>query len=124
MEAEELLATAILDAAFKIHTELGPGLLESAYEECMYYELGKAGYFVEKQKILPLTYFDLDLKAGYRLDLLVENKVVVEIKAVESLKDVHIAQTLTYLRLSKCQLGLLLNFNVKLLKYGIKRVVI
>ncbi|WP_143959179.1 GxxExxY protein [Litoribacter populi] len=124
METEELLAKAILNAAFKIHTDLGQGLLESAYEECLSYELEKNGLLVEKQKILPLRYCDLDLKAGYRLDLLVENKVVIEVKAVETIKDVHIAQTLTYLRLTKCKLGLLLNFNVKYLKYGIKRVVI
>jgi GxxExxY protein len=112
----------ILNCAYKVHTELGPGLLESAYEECLYYELKQIGLFVEKQKALPLVYYEVKLDAGYRLDLIVENKVVVEIKSVEAFSDVHIAQVLTYLKLSKCKIGLLLNFNVTSLKYGIKRL--
>jgi GxxExxY protein len=113
----------ILKCAFKVHTELGPGLLESAYEECLFYELTQSGLKVEKQKVLPLIYNDVKLDAGYRLDLLVEDKVVVEIKAVDSLNEVHTAQVLTYLKLSKCKVGLLLNFNVKSLKNGIKRLI-
>ncbi|MCZ2460725.1 MAG: GxxExxY protein [Chitinophagales bacterium] len=112
----------ILKCAFKVHSELGPGLLESAYEECLYYELKQSGLFVEKQKALPLVYHEVRLDAGYRIDLLVENKVVIEIKAVEAFTDVHTAQLLTYLKLSKCKIGLLLNFNVASLKNGIKRL--
>lgn len=107
----------------EIHTQLGPGLLESAYEECLYYELKSNGFKVEKQKALPLVYKDVNLEAGYRIDLLVDDKVIIELKAVEELNDVHLAQVLTYLKLSKCKLGLLMNFNVYRLKDGIKRVV-
>lgn len=120
---ENELSHLILQCAFTVHTELGPGLLESAYEECLFYELQQNGLFVEKQKSLPLIYKEVKLEAGYRLDLIVNNKVIVEIKAVESLNDIHLAQVITYLKLSGCKLGLLLNFNVKSLKQGIKRVV-
>ncbi|NOU48109.1 MAG: GxxExxY protein [Bacteroidales bacterium] len=113
----------ILHCAFKVHTELGPGLLESAYEECLFYELKQSGLFVEKQKALPLVYYDVKLDVVYRIDLLVDNKVVVEIKAVETFNDVHTAQVLTYLKLSRCKIGLLINFNVKSLKHGIKRLI-
>jgi GxxExxY protein len=122
MEVNQL-TEQILNCAYKVHSELGPGLLESAYEECLYYELIQSGLQVEKQKVLPLIYYEVKLDAGYRLDLLVENSVVVEIKAIEALNDVHIAQVLTYLKLSKCKVGLLLNFNVRSLKNGIKRLV-
>lgn len=117
------LTKQILKCAFKVHTELWPGLLESAYEECLYFELKQTGLQVEKQKTLPLIYFDIKLYAGYRVDLLVENRVVIEIKAVEAFNDVHTAQVLTYLKLSKCKIGLLINFNVTSLKSGIKRLV-
>ena len=113
----------VLKCAFKVHSELGPGLLESAYEECLFYELKKAGLLVEKQKALPLVYQEVKLDAGSRIDLLVEGSVVIEIKAVETLNDVHTAQVLTYLKLSKCKVGLLLNFNVASLKNGIKRLI-
>ncbi len=113
----------VLDSSFKVHTSLGPGLLESAYEECLYYELLQSGLSVEKQKPLPLIYKEIKLDAGYRVDLLVENKVIVEIKSVESLADIHMAQILTYLKLSGCKLGLLANFNVRHFIYGIKRVI-
>jgi GxxExxY protein len=106
-----------------VHQKLGPGLLESAYEECLYYELNKYNFKIEKQKKLPLIYEDVKLDAGYRIDLLIDEKFIVEIKAVEDLTDVHLAQLLTYLRLSNCKLGLLINFNVSLLKYGVKRVI-
>ncbi|MGB0888357.1 MAG: GxxExxY protein [Vicingaceae bacterium] len=120
---ENELSKIIIGLGIEIHTALGPGLLESAYEECLYYELKKNGFKVEKQKILPLSYKDVNIGSGYRIDLLVEDKVIIEIKSVESLTDVHLAQTLTYLKLSKCKLGLLMNFNVYRLKDGIKRVV-
>lgn len=113
----------VLDCSFQVHIGLGPGLLESAYEECLYYELQQSGLEVEKQIPLPLVYKDVKLNAGYRIDLLVENKVIVEIKSVESLADIHMAQILTYLKLSGCKLGLLVNFNVRHLKDGIKRVI-
>ena len=117
------LTQIILDCSYRVHSTLGPGLLESAYEECLFYELNLNGLKVEKQKSLPLVYKDIKLDVGYRLDLLVENQVVVEIKAVENLNEVHTAQVLTYLKISECKIGLLLNFNVKSLKYGIKRLI-
>jgi len=117
------LTQIILNCSYKVHTALGPGLLESAYEECLFYELNLLGIAVEKQKALPLIYKEVRLDSGYRLDLLVENRVVVEIKSVEILHDVHMAQVLTYLKLSKCKIGLLINFNVKSLKQGIKRLI-
>jgi GxxExxY protein len=123
MEELNKITEKILKCAFKVHTELGPGLLESAYEECLNYEIKQAGLLVEKQKALPLVYHDVKLDAGYRIDLLVENSVVVEIKSVEALTDVHTAQVLTYLKLSGCKIGLLLNFNVASLKNGIKRLI-
>lgn len=109
-------------SALKVHQALGPGLLESAYEECLFYELKKLGLLIEKQKALPLIYEEVKLDVGYRLDILVENKLILEIKSVDCLNEVHFAQLLTYLKLTNCKLGLLINFNVALLKYGIKRV--
>ncbi len=116
------LTEQILKCAFQVHSALGPGLLESAYEECLFYELIQSGLLVQKQKALPLVYKEVKLDAGYRIDLLVENRVVVEIKSVEVLTEVHVAQVLTYLKLSGCKIGLLLNFNVASLKHGIKRL--
>jgi len=113
-----------LIAPFKVHTALGPGLLESAYRECLAYELTKAGLKVEKEKPIPLIYEEVKLECGYRIDLLVESKVVIELKVVEAFNDVHIAQTLTYMRLADCKLGLLLNFYTKSLKNGIKRLIL
>jgi len=121
---EEEIFKKILDCSFKVHTALGPGLLESAYEECLTYELKKFGLMVEKQKPLPLVYEGIKLDAGYRVDLLVENRIIVEIKSVDALAEIHMAQILTYLKLSGCRLGLLVNFNVKHLKDGIKRVIL
>ena len=118
------LTSKILECAFTVHTALGPGFLENAYEECLFYELKKAGLKVERQKALPLVYKEIKLDAGYRIDLLVENKVIVELKSVEALNDIHVAQVLTYLKLSKCEIGLLMNFNVKSLKNGIKRLIL
>ncbi|MDX9883404.1 MAG: GxxExxY protein [Prolixibacteraceae bacterium] len=112
----------ILDSAYKVHTALGPGLLESAYQACLVYELRQKGLKVEVEKPIPLIYEEVKLDCGYRIDLLVENKVVVELKTVESFTDVHTAQVLTYLKLSECKVGLLINFYTKSLKDGIKRL--
>jgi GxxExxY protein len=120
---ENELSGRIIGLAMKVHTALGRELLKSAYDECLYYELHKAGFNVAKQKPLPLIYEDVHLDCGYRVDLLVENKVIVEIKSLESLHPIHSSQLLTYLRLSNCKLGLLINFNVPHLKNGIKRLV-
>jgi GxxExxY protein len=120
---ENELSKFVFEAGLKIHRKLGPGLLESAYEECMFYELQKMRLFVEKQKQLPLIYDEIRLDAGYRIDLLVEKKLIIELKAVEELSDLHLAQTLTYLKLSNCKLVLLINFNTLFFKDGIKRVV-
>ncbi|SMP01790.1 GxxExxY protein [Chryseobacterium profundimaris] len=120
---ENEVSKVIFDAGLKVHRQLGAGLLESAYQECLYYELQKSGLLIEKQKPMPLIYDDIKLDIGYRIDLLVERKVVVEIKSVESLNEIHIAQVLTYLKLSNCKLGLLINFNSVLFKNGIKRLI-
>lgn len=116
---ENEISKVIFDAGLKVHRQLGAGLLESAYEECMYFELKKSGLLIEKQKPMPLIYDDIKLDIGYRIDLL----VVVEIKSVESLNEIHIAQVLTYLKLSNCKLGLLINFNSVLFKNGVKRLI-
>ncbi len=105
------LSNKVIGFAIKIHSSLGPGLLESVYKECLFYELDKAGYIVVKEKPLPLMYESVKLDIGYRVDLLVENKLIIEVKAVEALADIHTAQVLTYLKLSNCRLGLLINFN-------------
>jgi GxxExxY protein len=120
---ENEISNKIIGFAINVHQSLGPGLLESAYKECLYYRLKKEGYFVEKEKPMPLIYEEVNLECGYRIDLLVEKKVVIEIKSVEVLNDVHLAQTLTYMKLGGFKLGLLINFNVQLLKNGIKRVI-
>ena len=118
-----MLAKEAIGASIKVHKQLGPGLLESAYKECLYFELVKSGLHVEKEKAVPLVYEDVKLDCGYRLDIIIENKLIIEVKSVEALNDIHLAQTLTYLKLSKCKLGLLINFNVLLLKDGIKRII-
>ncbi|OAD91196.1 GxxExxY protein [Aequorivita soesokkakensis] len=120
---ENQIANKIIGCSLEVHKALGPGLLESAYQECLFYKLMKEGLIVEKQKPMPLIFQEVKLEIGYRIDILVENKVVIEIKSVEALNDVHLAQTLTYLRLGDFKLGLLINFNVSLLKHGIKRVI-
>jgi|ERR1035437_2160338 GxxExxY protein len=112
----------ILDSAYKVHSTLGPGLLESAYRTCLAYELRKKGLYVEEEKPLPIIYDEIKLECGYRIDMLVEHEVIVELKTVNELNNVHLAQILTYLRFSKKHVGLLLNFYVKSLKDGIKRV--
>ena len=121
---ENAISKIILDCAFKVHTELGPGLLEKVYQECLAYELREIGLKVEVEKPMPLIYRDIEFECGYRIDLLVENKVIVELKVAEAFNDVHIAQTLTYMRLADCKLGLLLNFYTKSLKNGIKRLIL
>ena len=120
---ENEIATKILDVAFAIHRFLGPGLLETVYERTLEYDLREAGLSVQSQLAVPLVYKEIKFEAGYRLDLLVENKVIVEIKAIETIAPVHFAQTLTYLKLADKRLGLLINFNCKLLKDGIHRIV-
>ena len=120
----EKIGKAILDAAFIVHSALGPGLLESVYETCLAYELRQSGLQAKTQVPFPIFYGDMKLEAGMRIDLLVQDLVIVEIKAVESLQPVHEAQLLTYLKVSQKRLGFLLNFNVHRLKDGIKRMVI
>ena len=120
---ENEIAKIVFEAGLKVHRHLGPGLLESAYEQCLFYELAKTGMFIEKQKALPLVYETVKLDAGFRVDFIIENRLIIEIKSVDALADIHLAQVLTYLRLSKCKLGLLINFNVLLFKDGVKRVI-
>ncbi|RYU92515.1 GxxExxY protein [Mucilaginibacter terrigena] len=120
---ENELSNGIIGIAIEVHKALGPGLLESAYKECLFYKLFQAGYYVEKEKPMPLVFEEVRLDCGYRIDLLVDNKLVIEIKSVEATNDVHLAQTLTYLKLGNYKLGLLINFNVVRLKDGIKRVI-
>lgn len=119
----EELTSLVIKCAIEVHKILGPGLLESAYPECLEYELVSTGLHVIKEKPMPIVYKRIQLDHGYRMDLLVENTLVVELKTVEFLTDVHFAQTLTYLRLGHYPLGLLINFQVKLLKDGIKRII-
>jgi GxxExxY protein len=120
---ENEASNIVIGCALRVHSALGPGLLESAYAACLHYELVNSGLFVEPQKPLPLVYHDVKLECGYRIDLMVEKKLVIEIKSVECLNDIHLAQVLTYLKLANCRLGLLMNFNVLRLKEGIRRVV-
>lgn len=120
---ENELSKIVFNCALKVHQNLGPGLLESAYAECLFYELKKTGLDIQKQKPLPLIYEEVKLDVGYRLDIIIENKLILEIKSVDTLNDIHFAQLLTYLKLTNCKLGLLINFNVVLIKNGIKRVV-
>ena len=119
---ENEISQIVFDAGLQVHRNLGPGLLESAYEECLYHELLKSGLYIEKQKPMPLVYEEVKLDIGYRLDFLLERKVVVEIKSVEALNDIHLAQVLTYLKLSNCKLGLLINFNSSLFKNGYRLI--
>ena len=113
----------VIGCAMRVHSALGPGLLENAYEACLCYELKESGLKVVQQMHLPLMYKEAKLEVGYRIDLLVEDQLILEIKAVENIKDVHLAQMLTYLRIAKCTNGLILNFNVVSMKDGIKRVI-
>jgi len=115
---------AILGGALAVHKALGPGLLESAYEACLAFELSERRLKVERQKALPVRYREVDLDCGYRIDLLLDGKVIVEVKAVERLNPIHEAQLLSYLKLSNCKVGLLINFNVRILKNGVRRLVL
>ncbi|SIS84597.1 GxxExxY protein [Belliella pelovolcani] len=124
MIEEDLLTKKVIGAAIEIHKELGPGLLESAYQSCLEYELIKAGLEVKKELFFPIRYKEIVLNQSYRIDLLVENKLVIELKTVEFLSDVHLAQILTYMKFGGFRKGLLLNFNVKMMKDGIKRVIL
>src|SRR3954471_6691186 len=118
---EDEISRIVIGCAIKVHRELGPGLLESSYLHCLYFELVESGLSVEKEKALPLIYRNVKLDCGYRIDLLIEGKVILEIKAVDTLQGIHSAQIITYLKLSGCRLGILMNFNVLLMKDGIKR---
>ncbi len=123
MEKLNKLSKDVIGEAIEVHKELGPGLLESAYQACLFYSLTEKGLNVEKEKPMPITYKNIELDCGYRIDLLVERELVVELKAVEELNNIHIAQVMSYLKMSNFRLGLLLNFNVKYLKQGIKRII-
>lgn len=120
---ENEVAKIIVNTAYDIHVKLGPGLLESVYEEIMYYELVKQGLNVERQKAIPVIWDELKMEIGFRADLIVENKVIVELKSVETIAPVHPKQLLTYLKITELKLGLLINFNEKLIKDGITRIV-
>ena len=120
---ENEISNKIIGCAINVHKQLGPDLLESAYQECLMYELQQLGLQVHKEKPMPIVYKDVKLDHGYRIDLLVEEKVVIEIKTVETFTDVHAAQVLTYLILGNYKLGLLLNFHVTMLKHGVKRII-
>lgn len=120
---ENEISNIIIGCSIDVHKAFGPGLLESAYRECLYYDLTEKGLFVVKEKTMPIIYKEVKLDHGYRMDLLVENKVVVELKRAEAINEVHIAQLLTYLKLGNYRLGLIINFQTKLLKDGIKRII-
>lgn len=124
MRREDWLSNQVIGAAIEVHKHLGPGLLESAYEVCLAHELSTRGLVFERQKPLPISYKNTSLESGYRLDFVLEDKLIVELKSVDALTDVHEAQLLTYMKLSGCKLGLLINFNVLLLKNGIRRLVL
>jgi GxxExxY protein len=121
--SENDISKIIIGLAIEVHKVLGPGLLENTYQECLFYKINKAGLFVEKEKPMPVIFEEVKLDCGYRVDLLVEKKLIIELKSVESLSVIHLAQTLTYLKLGNHKLGLLINFNEILLKNGIRRVV-
>ena len=120
---EQQISNLVFNAGLKVHKSLGPGLLESAYQECLFYELLMTGLNVTKQAGLPLIYQEVKLEVGYRIDILVEKKFIVEIKSVDAINDLQLAQVLTYLKLSGCKLGMLINFNTVLFKDGVKRVI-
>jgi len=117
------LTSSVIESAIKVHKILGPGLLESSYKECLAYELNKKGLQVEKEKPVPLVFEEVKLECGYRLDLLINNELILELKSVDAVADIHIAQTLTYMKLMNKKYGLLINFNVTLLKDGIRRLI-
>ncbi|AZB11937.1 GxxExxY protein [Chryseobacterium sp. G0162] len=120
---ENELSKIVFDAGLKIHKKIGSGLFENVYEECMFYELTKSGFLVERQKLLPIIYEDLKIENAFRLDMIIENKVILEIKTVDYISPVHKAQLLTYLKMANCKLGMLLNFQSDVFKNGISRIV-
>lgn len=120
---ENEISAIVVDICYKMHVKLGPGLLESVYEAILYYELTKKGLFVERQKTLPVIWDELKLGIGFRTDLIIENKLILEIKSIEKITEVHAKQIMTYLKITKMKLGLLINFNVPLIKFGITRIV-
>lgn len=119
---ENELSKIVIGEAIKVHQQLGPGLLESVYEECLSYKLITAGLAIERQKPIPLVFEGVKMECGFRCDILVEGKLIIEVKAVEALNDIHLAQMLTYLKLTNVRLGLLMNFNVVMLKEGVRRI--
>ena len=124
-EEQEKISKIVLDCAYEVHTQLGPGLLESAYQICLLYELRNKGLYIEEEKPLPVIYKNITIDCGYRIDILVEHdKLIIENKAVKELTDIHLAQILSYMRLSNISLGFLFNFNTRHFKDGIKRVVL
>ena len=122
-EKLDVISGSIIGAAIDVHRELGPGLLESAYEHCLAFELSERGHAVERQKLVPIQYKETEVDAGFRLDLLVDQKIIVELKAVDAIAPIHKAQLMTYLKLTGLKAGLLMNFNVRVLKHGLHRVV-
>ena len=120
---ENELSNRVIGLAIEVHRALGPGLLESAYEECLYYKIIQSGLKAEKQKAMPLVFEGVHLECGYRIDMLVENSLVIEVKSCDAIHPIFLAQTLTYLKLGDYRLGLLINFNVEMLRDGIKRVI-
>ena len=121
MFKEQELTGKILKCAYDVHSALGPGLLERVYEECLFYEMIESNLLVTRQEEMPIEYKGIEIEAGYRIDLFVENKIIIELKAVAELQPIHTAQLFTYLKLSGCKIGYLINFNVKSLRDGIKR---
>ena len=121
--SENELAYKIIGLCIDVHAQLGPGLLENVYKECLFHKIQKAGFRAEKEKAIPVVFEEVHLECGYRLDIIVENKLIIEVKSVETLNDIHLAQTLTYLRLNDTKLALLINFNSLRLKDGIRRVI-
>jgi GxxExxY protein len=120
---ENEISAIVVDVCYKMHVKLGPGLLESVYEAILFYELTKKGLFVERQKILPVIWDEIKLDIGFRADLIIENKLILEIKSIEKITEVHAKQVMTYLKITNIKLGLLINFNVPLIKFGITRIV-
>jgi len=120
---ENEISAIVVDICYKMHVKLGPGLLESVYEAILFYELTNKGLFVERQKTLPVVWDEIKLDIGFRTDLIIENKLILEIKSIEKITEVHAKQIMTYLKITKMKLGLLINFNVPLIKFGITRIV-
>jgi GxxExxY protein len=119
---ENELATLAIGQAIDIHKAIGPGLLEKVYAECLYYRLMKLGLVVDKERPIQVVFEEVKMDCGYRADLLLENKLVIEVKSIEAIADIHVARTLTYLKFTNCKLGLIINFNVTILKNGIRRI--